>query len=61
MARRPANKREYSWNVYQVRHMPAKLVCIVDATDEKDAIAKAIDEHKISSQLHGRLIAQRRK
>jgi hypothetical protein len=61
MAKRPANKPEYSWNIYQVRHTPAKLVCTVDAPDEKAAIAKAIEEHKIPSQLHGRLIAQRRK
>jgi hypothetical protein len=62
MAKRPAKPSYYSWNVYQLRHTPAKLIGIVhDAPDEKAAIAKAIEEYKVPPQLHGRLIAQRRK
>ena len=65
MARKPqtgsADKpASHSWAIYRLSGTPAKLLGIVYATDEKAAIATAIEEFSIEPQHQGRLIAHRR-
>ena len=45
--------------VYHIKGT-AKLVAIVDATDEATAIAKAIDQENVPPNERGRLMARRR-
>jgi hypothetical protein len=50
MAKPPHRVKEqtHSWAVYHIRGTPARLIGIVYAPDEQSAIAKAIDEFKVS-------------
>jgi hypothetical protein len=60
MAKRPTEQQAHSWAVYHIRGTPARLIGIVQATDEQSAIDKAIEEFKVQANQRGRLIAQRR-
>jgi hypothetical protein len=60
MAKRPTEQTNYSWAVYHIKGTPARLVGIVDASDERTAIKKVIEEHGVPENMRGRLIAQRR-
>jgi hypothetical protein len=60
MAKRPTEQTNYSWAVYHIKGTPARLVGIVDASDERTAIKKVIEELGVPENMRGRLIAQRR-
>jgi hypothetical protein len=58
----PMPKKEFSWSIYRLRGTPAVFVGDVQASDEKSAIQKAIEEFKITdAEQQKRLIAQRRR
>jgi hypothetical protein len=51
----------HSWAIYRLRGTaPAALVDLIEASDEKLAIERAIKEHNIRGEVQKRLIAQRR-
>ena len=52
--------KQYTWNIYHIKGTPAALLGQVKAPDEETAIARAIEEFKISPVLQKRLLAQRR-
>ena len=47
--------KEFSWNIYRLRGTPAAFIGSVDAPDEKTAIAKAIEEFRITDIRAARL------
>ena len=58
MGKKPTT--EHAWSIYRLRSTTAELLDRVYAPDEKAAIAKAIEEFKITNLAQQRrLIAQR--
>jgi hypothetical protein len=58
---KPQQQRTHSWTVFHIMGTSAKFVGIVEAPDEHTAIARAIDEHRVSPDARGRLVAHRRR
>jgi ribosomal 50S subunit-associated protein YjgA (DUF615 family) len=53
-------KKEYRWRIYHIKGTPAQFLGTVLATDEQEAIKKAIAELEIKDpQTQKRLVALR--
>ena len=53
-----ASVNPVTWNIYLARHAPAKWLGTVEATDKREAIARAAQEFKSDA---AKLIAVRRR
>ena len=52
-------KKDYRWQIYHIKSMPAKFIGTVTAPDEEAALKKAVSELEIEPKLRNRVVAMR--
>ena len=52
-------KKDYRWQIYNIKSTPTEFIGTVTAPDEETALNKAISELEVDPKIRNRIVAMR--